>query len=141
MKWLCKCIGEVKQNHPYEKIVIGITPGHVPGSDSFMVTELNIKSLSKGRVSVDPNMLQRYRKVPKQATSGEPRTIHTHLTSINVVGDVAGKVVCILDDIWTTGCTLRGCHQLVLQKDPKSIYLLAIGKAVPKDEYDDSNSD
>jgi len=141
MGWLRGCIREVKQAHPSDKILVGIAPGHAPGSVSFMVTELNIESLSKGRVLVDPNMLQRYRKVPKQATSDEPQTIHTHLTSINVVGDVAGKVVCILDDVWTTGCTLTGCHQLVSQKGPKSIYLLAIGKTVHMDEYDDSDSD
>jgi len=58
------------------------------------------------------------------------RDIDTHLNSIRVVGDVADKVVCILDDIWTSGCTLRACRQLVTNHGAKKVYLLAIGKTV-----------
>ena len=130
IEWLRGCIEEVKKAHPSDKIMIGIAPGHAPGSVSFMVTELIIECLNDDTVTVVFTLLQRHTKVLKQATSSGMRDINTHLKSVNVVGDVAGKVVCILDDIWTSGCTLKACHQLVTDQGAKKVYLLAIGKTV-----------
>ena len=103
-----------------------------------MVTELNIQSLNEDPVTIIPTLLQRHTQVQKQATSSGMRDINTHLNSIKVVGEVAGKVVCILDDVWTSGCTLRACHQLVTEQGAKKVYLLAIGKTVSTyDQYDE----
>jgi len=130
LRWLKKSIAEVKRANPSDKIIIGIAPGHKPGSGNSLMTGLGVKSLHKDPVSVDPTLLQRSKEVPKQATSSGMRDVDTHLDSIDVVGDVAGKVVCILDDIWTSGCTLRACHQLVTEQGAKKVYLLVIGKTV-----------
>ena len=126
LHWLEKSIAEVKSANPSDKIIIGIAPDHKPGSGNPLMTGLGVKSLHKDPVSVDLTLLQRYKEVPKQATS--IHDVETHLDSIEVVGDVAGKVVCILDDIWTSGCTLRACHQIVTEQGAKKVYLLAIGK-------------
>jgi len=139
IRWLRGCIGKVKMAYPSDKIVVGIAPGHAPDSVSFMVTELNVQSLSEGPVIIIPTLLQRHTQVQKQATSSGMRDIDTHLNSIKVIGEVAGKVVCILDDIWTSGCTLRACHQLVTEQGAKKVYLLAIGKTVST--YDDEYID
>jgi len=76
-----------------------------------MVTESEINNLKSNSVSVIPNLFQ-------------------HQDGLQVVEDVAGKVVCILDDIWTTGRALRTCHQLVTQQRAKKVCLLASGETV-----------
>ena len=43
-----------------------------------------------------------------------------------------GKVVIILDDVWTSGCTLRVCEEKVWTTGPEDVHLLAIGKTVPR---------
>ena len=42
------------------------------------------------------------------------------------------KVVIVLDDVWTSGCTLRVCEEKVWTIGPKDVRLLAIGKTVPR---------
>ena len=131
LHWLRECVEEVKGTNPLDKIMIGIAPGHKPpGSESLLMNGLGIEGLNNDRVTVILTLLQRRTQVPKQATSSGMRNINTHLRSINVVGDITGQVVCILDDVWTSGCTLRACHQLVTEQGAKKVYLFAIGKTV-----------
>ena len=129
--WLKKRINEIKAKHPGEEIIFGFAPGHLPSSSgSFMITELEVSSLcSDPQFSVHPNLLKRFVKAPKQATGGK-RSMDTHLNSIEVTKNLVGKIVCIMDDIWTTGCTLNACIELVNQKGAKQVYVLAIGKTV-----------
>ena len=127
--WLEKCIEKIKAKHPSEEIVFGFAPGHSPSSKSFMITELKV--CSELQFSVHHDLLKRSVEVPKQATAaGGSRSKRTHLDSIEVTKDLTGKVVCILDDIWTTGCTLNACIELVKQRGAKQVYVLAIGKTV-----------
>ena len=126
-EWLRESINAIRQNHPETQIVIGIAPGHAPGNHGFMEHQLNIEALD---VTFNPALLQRHTPIPRQADNNAPRNIQTHLDSINVIGDVVGRVVCILDDVWTTGSTLSACRQLVEARDPVEVYLLAIGRTV-----------
>ena len=129
--WLKKCIKKIKAKHPDKEIIFGFAPGHSPSSSaSFMITELDISSLCSSRkFSVRPKLLKRFVEVPKQATGGG-RKIETHLNSIRVKEDLSGKIVCIMDDIWTTGCTLSACTELVRERGAKQVYTLAIGKTI-----------
>ena len=129
--WLKRCIKKIKAKHPGKEIIFGFAPGHSPGSpDSFMITELNVQSLSTDpRFSVKPKLLQRHTAVPKQATGGH-RSVEIHLDSIRVTRNLTGKIVCILDDVWTSGCTLTACSELVEQKGVEHVYVLAIGKTI-----------
>ena len=129
--WLKNCIKEIKAKHPGGEIIFGFAPGHSPSSsDSFMITELKVSSLcSDPQFSVYPNLLKRFVEVPKQATGGI-RSMDTHLNSVKVTKNLAGKIVCIMDDVWTTGCTLNACIELVNLKGAKQVYVLAIGKTV-----------
>jgi len=63
IRWLHGCIEKVKMAYPSDKIVVGIAPGHAPGSVSFMVTELNIQSLNKDPVTIIPTLLLRHTEV------------------------------------------------------------------------------
>ena len=134
-RWLKKCIKDIKAKHPDKEIIFGFAPGHSPSSsDSFMITELDISSLCSDRqFSVRPKLLQRFVEAPKQATTRGKRNIETHLKSIRVTDSEdlsGGKIVCIMDDIWTTGCTLSACTELVRERGAEQVYTLAIGKTV-----------
>lgn len=111
--------------------MLGFAPSHSPSSpDSFMITELDIDSLCQDPLfSVHPKLLERVVQVPKQATGGV-RSVSIHLNSIKVTKDLTDKIVCILDDVWTTGCTLNACIELVKQGGAKQAYTLAIAKTV-----------
>lgn len=129
--WLLGCIDEIRANHPGTEVVFGFAPSHSPySSDSFMITELDVNSLYQdSKFSVKPKLLKRFVKVPKQATGGY-RSVETHLNSIEVTEDLAGKIVCIMDDVYTTGCTLTACKQLVEERGATQVYKLAIGQTV-----------
>ena len=132
--WLLKCIKKIRAQHPGREIVFGFAPGHSPSSpDSFMITELDVNSLFQDpNFSVKPKLLKRIVKVPKQATGG-CRNVETHLHSIKVTKDLTNKIVCIMDDVRTTGCTLAACRQLVKDSGATQIYTLAIGQTVPEE--------
>jgi competence protein ComFC len=38
------------------------------------------------------------------------------------VGLVKGKVVLVIDDVWTTGATLRECAKVLKQAGAKEVY-------------------
>ena len=93
---------------------------------------LHPTSIDDGR-----RQLIRIKDVPKQSTS----KIHdesTHRGTIAINRDSRAKdlnknkTVIILDDVWTTGCTLRVCKEVMLTTNPKQVKLLAIGKDVGK---------
>jgi len=132
--WIERCIEVVKRAHPTGEVMLAIAPGHAPDSVSFMTgtgpTDLNLTRLQSSGIAVIANLLQRHKKVEKQATSKGRRSPETHLNSIKVVGDVADKIVCILDDVWTSGSTLSACCQLVAEQGAAKVYLLAIGETV-----------
>ena len=133
--WLRHRINVIVAAHPREAIIFGFVPGHLPREhqnfhESFMVTELNIGNLNQDpHFAVDPNMLLRTQAVESQAAGGQ-RNIQKHLDSVEVRGDVKGKIVCIMDDIWTTGCTMNACIQLVTEAEAKKVYTLVIGRTV-----------
>ena len=75
----------------------------------------------------------RKRTVPKSATSWGPRTKATHWGTIEVgpnSPNCSGKVVVILDDIWTSGSTLQVCADVDRDKFSrvKDIKLFVIGR-------------
>ena len=122
--WLEESIEDIKTKHPDQEIIFGFAPGHLSSSpNGFMITDLHIDTLC----TVRPKLLERVADVPKQATGGE-RNIDNHLKSIEVKEDLSGKIVCIMDDIWTSGCTLNACTELVREKGAKQVYTLTIGK-------------
>ena len=129
--WLLKYINKIRAKHPGKEIVFGFAPSHSPSSsESFMITELDVNSLCQDQnFSVHPKLLKRFVEVPKQATGGY-RSVDTHLDSIEVTKDLAGKIVYIMDDVCTSGCTLTACRQLVKERGATQVYTLAIGQTV-----------
>ena len=58
-----------------------------------------------------------------------------HKQSIKVTEPerVKGKAVCVVDDIWTSGATLRACRDLLLEAGAEQVKLYAIAKSKTDD--------
>jgi hypothetical protein len=130
-------------------VVVAIAPGHVanPNPTGFMheiVGQVRY-SFSQPLQPLQPQPLQpvaaieycplvRTISVPKQSQTIGQRSENTHRGTIqinsNVIPNNSGKVVVILDDIWTSGSTLKVCREVMLVTKPKQVKLLAIGKTV-----------
>ena len=133
----------IKTNHRGETVLMAIAPGHQrsdSNDSSFMydligefISEYPHLKMEDGR-----DLLQRHETIPKQSAAGANRNEHTHRESIRINAgedeDLSqlnkGKIVIILDDVWTSGCTLRVCEEKVHTTGPKDVKLLAIGRTV-----------
>ena len=111
-------------------IVIAIAPGHSPESSENFLHPI-IGNLIKGNIKDGRDLLKRTTKVPKAAHGG-PRDQSLHEKTIKVTDSskVKDKVVYIIDDVWTTGSTLRACASLMCKAGASDVKLLAVGKTV-----------
>ena len=111
-------------------VVLAVAPGHAASqSPSGFVHEI----VALLGVSVEKMLLVRTKTVPKQSMTPGIRSEEVHRDTIDVKGTVsnAGKTVVILDDVWTSGNTLRVCRDVVMAKtSPNQVKLFAIGKTV-----------
>ena len=112
-------------------IVIAMAPGHQAGSSHGFLSEIiaEIVRANPFRLRDGRTLLQRTVTVQK-ATAGGPRDPNRHMETIQVTnpGLVRGKVVYIVDDVWTTGATLTACGNLMANAGAKEIKLLAVAK-------------
>ena len=138
--------GKIKEyidtTYPRDDVVLTVAPGHKANDKSSFMYKLVRDFISENK---DPKvidgcaLLVREKDIPKQATAGGNRNEQTHRDSIKVAEALGlliakGKNVIILDDVWTTGCTLRVCEEKICIIGPKDVKLLAIGKTV-QNEY------
>ena len=139
-KWLK---GYINDHLSGETVVLAVAPGHEAYDDSSFMYNLVKKLISENQelgIEDGCSLLVRYKTIEKQAKSQGTRSESTHRESIRIKDsdrkDVSrlnrGKVVAILDDVWTSGCTLRVCEEKVRTTGPKDVRLLAIGKTVPR---------
>ena len=129
--WLRECIEAIKNAHPGENIILGFVPGHLQNDhNAGFLTELNINDLLDDHFSIDVDMLLRTTTTASQAAGGGVRSIQKHLDTIEVAGDVAGKIVYIMDDVWTTGCTMNACSQLVTEAGANQVYTIVVARTV-----------
>ena len=127
---------------------------------SFMYQVVNdfVRTNRDLKLESNCDLLIRHKTIQRQSEAGRNRCVQTHLDSIKVNVDEEetddedsedeeetddeedededfsslnkDKVIIIVDDVWTSGCTLRGCEEKVRTTGPKDVKLLAIGKTV-----------
>lgn len=128
-KWIVKEFKKMKK----DSIVIAIVPGHKksdnPSGFVHEVVDLQEKT------SHDKILLIRTKTVSKSSQTPGPRSKAKHEGTIEVKAGspgCAGRVVVILDDIWTSGSTLNVCEDVIRDKYPraKDVKLFAFGKTV-----------
>ncbi len=129
--WLkAQCIGN--------NVVMAIAPGHEATKDpsGFMHEIVGIVIANNPTITDGRQLLVRNETVLKQSRTSGVRDESTHRGTISInprftVQDLnKDKTVIILDDVWTSGSTLRVCKEVMLTTNPEQVKLYVIGKTV-----------
>ena len=69
--------------------------------------------------------------IPKLAYGGD-RNIEIHYKSITTLDDVdiSGEIVLIMDDVTTTGNSLKACRDILINRGADVVEMLALGRTV-----------
>jgi predicted amidophosphoribosyltransferase len=108
---------------------LAIVPSHHVGVDTSGIRSL-CKEISRRMKLVDAtSCLVRHKPTERLSTGGD-RSIQTHLNSIKVVDSelIDGKKVLSLDDVSTTGNSLKACKQLLESAGAKTVKSFVLGK-------------
>ena len=131
--WLEKKVKKIIDKD--EKIIVTIAPGHKKDEKPTGFMHDIVTKLAKkcpAMVIDGGQQLIRTKGVEKSATTPGLRSMKKHEGTIEINGkpDNEGKVVIILDDVWTSGSTLSACKKVMRDTKPKEVKLFAIGKTV-----------
>ena len=137
-EWLSKYLRSViEEVGGASSIVLLTVPGHQQDSKpkEFMLDTICAVLRKPEFVDVKSGHLRRTKTVQK-STEGGIRTESTHRNSIKVDDSefVKNKTVIIIDDVWTSGSTLRACASLVEDAGASDTKMIAVGKTVPEPE-------
>ena len=109
-----------------DDVVLAIAPGHAKDSPPGFMHEIVGRLIAKNSTIKDGrNLLVRTETVSKQSQTLGPRNESTHRGTIVINPSLTaqnlnvGKTVIILDDVWTSGSTLRVCKEVMLTTNPK----------------------
>ncbi|MBW4544086.1 MAG: hypothetical protein KME25_06545 [Symplocastrum torsivum CPER-KK1] len=108
---------------------LAVIPSHYIGVDTSGIRSL-CKKISRRMKLVDAtSCLVRHKPTERLSTGGD-RSIQTHLNSIKVVDNelINGKKVLLLDDVSTTGNSLKACKQLLESAGAKTVKSFVLGK-------------
>lgn len=111
-------------------VVIATVPSHKCYAELSGIQELAKKLATNNRVS-GINCLIRFKDIQKQAHGGI-RSIEQHLQTIRVQRPdlINGKEVLLIDDVATTGSSLRACKQLLMESGALRVKCVALAKTV-----------
>jgi predicted amidophosphoribosyltransferase len=45
--------------------------------------------------------------------------------------ELQGKTVCLIDDVWTTGATLKACTETLKAAGVQKVYVLTLARVIP----------
>ena len=108
---------------------LAVVPPHHNGVDNSGIKIL-CQEICKRKKLVDiTQCLIRERTIEKVSTGGD-RSIETHLQSIKIVNKelIEGKKLLVLDDVSTTGNSLKACQKLLESAAAKSVKGFVLGK-------------
>ena len=108
---------------------LAVVPSHCSDIDTSGIKVLS-KEISRRMKLVDAtSCLIRHKTIEKLSTGGN-RSIETHLKSIQVVNKelIESKNVLLLDDVSTTGNSLKACKQLLELAGVKTVKSFVLGK-------------
>lgn len=111
---------------------ITVVPSHDPDNKNSGVRSVaQIVCAKHGFVDATA-CLVRKQKVVKSTTKGADRSVEKHLGSIGVQDQykVMGQRVIILDDVTTTGNSMKACEKLILATSAEVVQCISLAKTV-----------
>ncbi len=86
-------------------------------------------------VAVHPFALERIRNTDTQHKKSRQRRKENVRSAFRVMEkyreELAGKTVCLIDDVWTTGATLTACAKVLRRAGVAKVYVLSLARVVP----------
>jgi len=118
---------------------ITIVPSADPDNRSSGLTDL-VGELAKNDRIDATSCLVRHKKIPPSALAGnyKERTNEArHYDSIRVEHEdvIKGKAVLLIDDITTTGTTLKACRKLLLNSGASEVVCIVLGRTERKPDH------
>lgn len=125
--YFCQKLAGAVQAH---EVVVAV-PGHKAGDRRTGVIKLAGRVARQAGAIDGTACLQRTETVPRHGMGG-PRCELLHLESIEVCHReiIAGKQVVLLDDVTTSGATIRACKFLLLSAGAARVRCIVLAKAV-----------
>lgn len=113
------------------RLAIAVVPSHDPAKKLTGIRRVARRlAARKDRIDAVPCLVRTVKVAEKKA--GGSRDIQIDLKSIRVHDRsvIAGRSVVLLDDVMTSGNSLRACRRLLLAAGAAAVQCLAIGKTV-----------
>ena len=110
--------------------IITCVPSHRASNFNQSALALLIRDVAVSSSYVDGSQLLLRIKdiVPQKTLSYQERCQETHLNSVIVNGDVKGKKIILIEDITTSGSTLKACKKILLDAGAESVICFAFAK-------------
>lgn len=78
------------------------------------------------------DVLEKTAESKQSDLSAKQRKNVTKILAIKKPGQLKGKKVLLVDDVFTTGSTIAGCLKLLEKEGPKTIRVLVMAKTLPR---------
>lgn len=110
--------------------IIACVPSHCKSQINDNALALLIQDVANSSSYIDGSqLLLRNREItPQKKLQFADRCQETHLNSVIVNGDVRGKKIILIEDITTSGSTLKACKKLLLDAGADSVICFAFAK-------------
>ena len=111
--------------------ILCCVPGHLAKPHNQNSIAMIIKATAEGKsYKAYPDTILRIKNTPEQKkTSSVDRSVDTHLSTIWAYKNVVDKDILIVDDIVTSGSSMKACKQLLLKAGARSVTCFAFGMA------------
>ncbi len=108
-----------------------IVPSHKLDGYSRNLQSILVESSKSMGFEVEPLILRRTSTINKLASGGDRSTaVHLNSISVRVPEIVKGRSFLVIDDVWTTGNSMRACASLLFDRGASSVVTVALGKTV-----------
>lgn len=121
-------IGKGEKKHEFTSVLfeIAVVPSHEAGKVSSSLKKIAQKICNNYGNGRSVQSLQRKTTVASAHKENGDRSVANHMATIDVVTDVKGKVILLIDDVTTTGGSMTACVNLLKSSGAKTVLPLAL---------------
>ena len=135
-KRLAKPLGSLMSGLPLEKSD-GIVPVplHIRRLQQRGFNQTAVLGLHLSResgVPLMPDVLRKVRETPPQTDVTGKERLKNVKNAFSVSGDVRGLSLLLVDDVITTGATVRECSRVLMDAGAKSVTVAALARSMPR---------